>query len=62
MGTASFSPCTASGLAAAAPTDTCFPWQRYVAPPRQQTADCPLHTHDLGGSQRTQTQNLHQHV
>lgn len=51
-----FSPCTASGLAGAAPTDICFPWQRCVAQPQQQTAGCPLHTHDLRDTQWTQKQ------
>lgn len=52
-GNISFSPCTASGLSAVAPTDICFLWQRCVAQPQQQTAGCPLHTHDLQGSQKT---------
>lgn len=47
----SFSPCRASGLAAASPTGTCFPWQCCAAPPQLQTEGCPLHTHDLRDSQ-----------
>lgn len=52
-GDGSFSPCTASGAAVAAPTDICFPWQHYVAQPDQQTAGCLLHTHDLRHKQKT---------
>lgn len=53
-GDVSFLPCTASGLAAAAPTDICFLWQRCVAQPQQQTEGCLLHTHDLRENQWTQ--------
>lgn len=61
---ASFSPCRAFGLAAAAPTGTCFPWQCCTARPQLQTVGCPLHTHDLRDSQPAsqQTENNYTHT
>lgn len=58
---ASFSLCTTSGLAAAAPTDTCFPWQCCGARPQWQREGCPLHTRDLGDSQQTENNYTHAH-
>lgn len=52
--------CIVGGLAAEAPSDIYSPWQRCVAPPQQQTAGCPLHTHDLRDNQRTV--NGHKHI
>lgn len=58
----SFSPCTAFGLAAAAPTDTCFLWQGCAAQPRQRTTGCPRRTHGLRtqGHRDTKTKTKYQ--
>lgn len=55
---ASCSLCRAFGLAAAAPTGTCFPWQCCAARPQLQTVGSPLHTHDLRDSQPANRQKI----